>query len=317
MSTVRTKLRGITVAGLRIAIEAPPSLPWHWPEGAVARFASSAVDADVHVGVRVGEVETQPGEAVCQDSDGGTVEMTRDGRDFVIASHIRGVLQRVARFDDGFRWGEVVIGPESSYARSCGYPLAHPLDELILRHRIVREGGLMLRACGVLREGHALLFAGPSGAGKTTISQLMRTHADALVLSDDRVVLRRDGGGTRVFATPWHGDGKLDSTLSARLCAIHVIRHAPEVLAEPLCGATAACALLENALLPGWDPAGSEAALDFVAGLVQRVPVVRLGFPKDERVVRYAWGPGSVAATERRSRGPERHAALTPTPSAA
>jgi hypothetical protein len=108
---VRTKLRGITVAGLRIAIEAPPALPWHWPEGALTRFATSAADPDLQVGVRIGEVKAPPQDALCYDSGGGVLEVARDGREFVFALRIRGVLQRVARFGAQFRWGVVVIAP--------------------------------------------------------------------------------------------------------------------------------------------------------------------------------------------------------------
>jgi hypothetical protein len=246
----------------------------------------------------VEEVKAPPQEALRYDSGGGIFDVARDGGDFVIALRIRGVLQRVARFDEEFRWGEVVVAPDSLYARECYYPLAYPLDELIFLHRIARDGGLMLHSCGILRDRHALLFTGPSGAGKTTISRLMREHAGALVLSDDRIVLRPDGSEIRIFGTPWHGDGELSSTRSARLRAIHAIRPAPEVLAEPLCGAAAARAVLENAFLPAHDPIGADTALDFVASLVKKVPVIRLGFPKDERVVRYAWGPSSIPVAE-------------------
>jgi hypothetical protein len=313
---VRTKLRAITVGGLRLAIEVPPSLPWRWPDGALSRFATPPADCDIHVGVRVGEVKAPPRDALHYDSGGGIYDVAREGRDVVIALRIRGVLQRVARFDEGFRWGEVVIAPDSLYARECHYPLAYPLDELIFLHRIARDGGLMLHSCGVVRDADALLFTGPSGAGKTTISRLMREHAEASVLSDDRIVLRPDGNGIRIFGTPWHGDGELSSTDSARLRAIHVIRHAPEVLAEPLCGATAARAVLENAFLPAYDPVGAEKALGFVASLVERVRVVRLGFPKDERVARYAWGCSSVGAAAARGRLAPRTPASSWQPSA-
>jgi hypothetical protein len=268
----------MTVADLRLAIEVPPTLPWQWPEGPLARFATSAEAADLHVGVRVGRLEAPPRNALRYDSGGGIFDIARDGRDLVIA-------------------------PDSIYARQCYYPLAYPLDELIFLHRIVREGGLMVHSCGILRDGHALLFTGPSGAGKTTISRLMIKHAGALVLSDDRIVLRPDGGGIRIFGTPWHGDGELSAIGSARLRAIHVIRHAPEILAEPLCGSTAACAVLENAFLPAHDPTGAECALDFVAELVERVPVIRLGFPKDERIVRYAFGIDSIPLVQSGVRG--------------
>lgn len=312
----RTKLRGMTVADLRLAIEAPATLPWQWPEGPLARFATSAERADLHVGVRVGRLEAPPRNALRYDSGGGIFDVARDGRDHVIALRIRGVLQRVARFDEHFRCGEVVIAPDSIYARQCYYPLAYPLDELIFLHRIVREGGLMVHSCGILRDGYALLFTGPSGAGKTTISRLMIQHAAAQVLSDDRIVLRPDGGGVRIFGTPWHGDGELSAIGSAQLRAIHVIRHAPEILAEPLCGSTAACALLENAFLPAHDATGAECALEFVAALVERVPVIRLGFPKDERIVRYAFGMNSIPAA-RPDAGRPRSSLASPAGSAA
>ncbi len=290
----RSKVRGITVAGLRVAIEAPPDLPWEWPEGPLRRFASEAADAAVQVGVRVGRCEAPPATSVRYDSGGGIFDVALDGRDVVVALRIRGRLQRVARFDEEFRVGEVVVSPDSPYARECWYPLAYPLDEVVFLHRLVREGALLLHACGIVRGGSALVFTGPSGAGKTTLARLFQRHAGAEVLSDDRLVLRLDpegpGSGVRVWGTPWHGEAPLSMSASAPLAAVHLIRHAPEVLAEPVAGATAAAALLGNAFVPAHEPRGAAAALDFAARMVERVPLIRLGFPKDARVVRYAYG---------------------------
>jgi hypothetical protein len=302
----RTKLRGLTVAGLRIAIEAPPSLPWNWPAGPLGRFASPAEEADLHVGVRVGRVEAPPAGSVRYDSGGGIFDVASDGREVVFALRIRGVLQRVARFDPDFRQGEVVLAPDSLYARECFYPLAYPLDELIFLHRIVRDEGLLIHACGAERDGNVLIFTGPSGAGKTTIARLLEGQAGARILSDDRIVLRREGEQLWAHGTPWHGDAPLSLAAGARVAALHVIRHAPEVLAEPLAGAAAATAVLGNAFLPAHDPAGAAAALDFAARLVARVPVIRLGFPKDERLVRYAFGsaPGRPRSPGRRPLAP-------------
>ncbi len=290
----RTKLRGLTVAGLRIAIEAPPALPWSWPEGPLLRFTSPGDEADLHVGVRVGAVEAPPAESVRYDSGGGIFDVALDGDETVIALRIRGRLQRVARFDAAFSTGEVVVAPDSLYARECYYPLAYPLDEVIFLHRIVRESGLLVHACGAERDGDVLLFTGPSGAGKTTIARLLQPRG-ARILSDDRIVLRQHGETILAHGTPWHGDAPLSLSSGARAAALHVIRHAPEVLAEPLAGARAAAAVLGNAFLPAHDPTGAAAALDFASRLVERVPVIRLGFPKDERLVRYAFGSRSEA----------------------
>ena len=291
----RSLFRGLSVGGLRLAVEAPPALPWRWPKGPLRRFACTAEHPDVRVRVRLGEPEAPPAHAVRYDSGGGIFDVARLGDEFVFALRIRGVLQRVARFDPAFREGEVVLAPDSIYARENYYPLAYPLDELVFLHRIVREGGLLLHACGLVRDERALIFTGPSGAGKTTISRLAMRHAGARVLSDDRIVLRPEGQRVRIFGTPWHGDGELSERRSAPLAAIHVIRHAGQVIAEPLCGAGAAAAVLGNAFLPAHDPEGTSHALGFAASLVERVPVIRLGFPKDIRVVRYAFGAGAGA----------------------
>ncbi len=307
----RSRLRGITVAGIRMAIEAPPSLPWRWPEGPLLRFVTPAEDADLRIGVRVGEVRAPRESSLRYDSGGGIFDVARedgDDGDVVIALRIRGRLQRVARFDKDFREGEVVVAPDSLYARECFYPLAYPLDEVVFLHRIVRESGLLLHACGAEREGSALLFTGPSGAGKTTIARLLQEGAGARILSDDRIALRLRDGVLQAHGTPWHGDAPLSEPAAARVAALHVIRHAKDVVAEPLAGASAAAAVLGNAFLPAHDPAGAAAALEFAARLVERAPVIRLGFPKDERLVRYAFGsarlPDAAGRAARRARPP-------------
>ena len=291
------KFRILAIGQLRLAIQVPSELPWAWPAGPLSQFAGQGSAADVRVAVRVGIPEAPPAETLRYDSRGGIFDVAEQNGEVVIALRIQGELHRVARFDPGFHEGEVVIAPGSPYARDVYYPLAYPLDEVIFLHRIAREGGLLLHGCGVVRgQGPALLFTGPSGAGKTTISRLMMRHAGASVLSDDRLVLRPDGlGGIRVWGTPWHGDGELSLPQSATLGAIHVIRHAPAILAEPLTGGTAAASVLSNAFVPAHDRVGASRVLDFAADLVSAVPVIRLGFPKDERVVRYAFGPAALA----------------------
>ncbi|HYB13215.1 MAG TPA: hypothetical protein VEG67_07080 [Myxococcota bacterium] len=287
----RTLLLGLTVAELRIAIEVPPELRWRWPEGPLRRFASSADSAHLHVGVRVGRAEAPAVETLRYDSGGGIFDVAQVGCDWVIALRIQGRLQRLARFDAEFRSGEVVVDPQSFYARERHYPLAYPLDEVIFLHRLAREGGLLLHACGVVRGREALLFSGPSGAGKTTIARLMQGVPDVRVLSDDRIAVRPSELGFRAYGTPWHGDAPLSLSDSARLGAIHVIHHAGAIEAQPLAGAAGAAAVLGNAFAPFHDPVSAERSLDLAAKLAARVPIVRLGFPKDGRVVSFAW-PG-------------------------
>ncbi len=292
----RRRWRGLGVAGLRLAVEVPPELPWQWPDGPLRRFAVAAEPADVRVRVRIAEPRLPPGGLRHYDSGGGIFDVVRHGRQWLFVLRIRGRLQRLARFDAGFRRGEVTLAPDSFYVRECHYPLAYPLDEVVFLHRVARAGGLLVHACGVTRQGRARLFTGPSGAGKTTLARLMQRHAEAAVLSDDRVVIRPDASGFRVFGTPWHGDAPLSLAASAPLEAIYAIHHAPDNVARPLRGAAAAAAVLGNAFAPVHDPPAARRTLALAAALAERVPIVRLGFARDARVARFVWLPDAGSA---------------------
>ncbi len=284
------------MAGLHLSIEAPPSLPWEWPDGPLRRFACAPEGADMAIGVRVARPQAPPRSAVAYDSEGGIFDVARDGRDWIVALSVRGELQRVARFDEDFGAGEVVVHPDSFYARDVHYPLAYPLDELLALHRLAREGGLLLHACGVTRGGRALLFTGPSGAGKTTIARFSLGTGGHRVLSDDRIVIRDEGDCFRVWGTPWHGDAPLSSDDSAPLAAIHAIHQTDGLRAEPLGGASAAATLLSNAFVPAHDPVAAERSLALAERIVSRVPVVRLGCPLDPSVVPFAWERAAMPA---------------------
>ena len=66
---------------------------------------------------------------------------------------------------------------------------------------LARQGGLLVHAASAVRNGRAFLFAGVSGAGKTTISRL--APADVTLLTDEISYLRRNGQGYVAYGTPF------------------------------------------------------------------------------------------------------------------
>ena len=53
------------------------------------------------------------------------------------------------------------------------YPLHYPLDELLMVHLLARGRGVEIHGSGIVdADGYGTLFAGQSGAGKTTMSRL-------------------------------------------------------------------------------------------------------------------------------------------------
>ena len=78
-------------------------------------------------------------------------------------------------------------------------PLGYPLDELLIMHRLTQEKAIELHSCGIVRaDGTGNLFVGHSGAGKSTTTRLWTEREDVEVLSDDRIIVRRDDAVSQV-----------------------------------------------------------------------------------------------------------------------
>jgi hypothetical protein len=80
-----------------------------------------------------------------------------------------------------------------AYSPYAAEPLAYPLDELLIMHRLTQEKAIELHGSGIVRaDGTGNLFVGHSGAGKSTTTRLWTEREDVEVLSDDRIIVRRD-----------------------------------------------------------------------------------------------------------------------------
>ena len=101
---------------------------------------------------------------------------------------------------------EQVSGPKTKGPA----PLDYPLDELLIMHRLTQEKAIELHGCGIVQaDGIGSLFVGHSGAGKSTTTRLWTASEDVEVLSDDRIILRREEGypAAAGIETPLHAGG--------------------------------------------------------------------------------------------------------------
>ena len=90
-------------------------------------------------------------------------------------------------------------------------PMDYPLDELLIMHRLTQEKAIELHGCGMVRaDGTGNLFVGHSGAGKSTTTRLWTAHEDVEVLSDDRIIVRRDEGRDASLEMPFGGASGAD-----------------------------------------------------------------------------------------------------------
>ncbi len=95
--------------------------------------------------------------------------------------------------DRDFSRATLQMSADVSGAFPYAAPLDYPVDELLIMHRLTREKAIELHGCGIVREdGTGNLFVGHSGAGKSTTTRLWMEQEDVEILSDDRIIVRRD-----------------------------------------------------------------------------------------------------------------------------
>jgi hypothetical protein len=145
------------------------------------------------------------------------------------------------------------------------------------------RGGFLLHAASAIRNGRAFLFAGVSGAGKTTISRL--APPDVTLLTDEISFIRQDGEGYRACGTPFAGElAKLGENVSAPLSAVFLLEKGLSHRTERVERSEALGALLRNILFFAHDPELVKLVFHSAARFVDKVPVHRLIFAPEQSV---------------------------------
>lgn len=165
-------------------------------------------------------------------------------------------------------------------------PLEYPLDELLIMHRLTQEEAVELHSCGIVspdRTGN--LFVGHSGAGKSTTTRLWTSCEDVEVLSDDRIIVRREAGQIVMYGTPWHGEAAFASPGSAALSRIFILEHGLGNVLTRLPASQAVAELFARSFVPFHRHEYVDSALQFLQDVVSVVPCYRYTFEPDHRAV--------------------------------
>jgi hypothetical protein len=163
--------------------------------------------------------------------------------------------------------------------RRLAAPVRYPLDQILLSLALAGDG-LIVHAAAVQFGAGALLLAGSSGAGKTTIARICAA-AGRPVLSDDRVIVRRSPKGWLAYGTPWPGEGKFAENRGLPLAAVVFLARGAGSRLAALPPQALARRLTPLATIPWFDPAARSGCLDLLADLAGAVPVHELAFRPD------------------------------------
>ncbi|UCC94339.1 MAG: hypothetical protein JSW40_05875 [Candidatus Omnitrophota bacterium] len=165
------------------------------------------------------------------------------------------------------------------------FPFSYPLGELLMIHLLPYYGGLLFHACGIKYGNKGMLFAGTSGAGKSTIARLWQNQKDTVVLSDDRIIVRERNSGFRIYGTPWHGDAGVYSSQNVPLEKIFFLTHAKTNFTKKINPVDSALSLIVRSFSAFWDKKGMESTLKFCTELAQKIPSYELGFLPDASAI--------------------------------
>ena len=145
---------------------------------------------------------------------------------------------------------------------------------------ILKHGGLLVHAAGVVRHGLAHVFFGPSGSGKTTVTHLSLGDT---ILSDDLTLIVKAEDGYAAAGIPFGmAHHRVPDTNGCfPIAGLHRLVQSPEVRRERIFGAKALAEIACCLPFVMQDEPSAGAALAIATGVVSSVPIDRLLFRRD------------------------------------
>lgn len=136
---------------------------------------------------------------------------------------------------------------------------------------------LLFHGSVIAVDNEAYLFAAPSGTGKSTHARLWRElfGQRAVMINDDKPLLRIADGGVVAYGTPWDGKHHLSTNTSAPLKAICVLTRSESNSIKPITQRDAWPVLIQQSYRPS-DPTALKKMLFLVEKLGGLVKLYRL-----------------------------------------
>ena len=161
------------------------------------------------------------------------------------------------------------------------------IDLLFFPYLLIVRDGIIIHAAAVKIGEEAYLFPAPSGGGKSTWSEMMKSQPGWTVLGEDKVVVRKIGDSYQVFGTPWNPRPEYRSTDHAPLKGIYFLGHSRENRLSEMGRAEVAEKLLQAAALPFQKRDELDKALTIIKEIAGSVPARRFGFFPEQSAVAY------------------------------
>ena len=194
--------------------------------------------------------------------------------------------QKLVILEPGFESGDIYLRNGKLDSISLTDPLLYPLNQILMILLLSCKKGIYLHACGIDDNGRGYLFLGNSTHGKSTMARLW-SQEKALVLNDDRIILREQNGRFMMYGTPWHGDFDKFVLKPLPVQKIFFLKHGSKNLAIPKKGIEAVSMFITRCFPPIWDKEGMESTTDLSQRIVRKIPCYELNFVPDRKIINF------------------------------
>lgn len=160
------------------------------------------------------------------------------------------------------------------------------LEELAVYRKIAEKmpyfHTFLFHGSAVAVDGKAYLFTARSGTGKSTHTRLWREYlgSRAVMVNDDKPLIKVSEDGITVFGTPYNGKHRLGNNIAVPLKAVCIIERAEVNRITQISAADAYTMLLQQVYRPS-DSAALAKTLTLIDRLAQNVRLYRLGANMD------------------------------------
>ena len=147
---------------------------------------------------------------------------------------------------------------------------------LALERPLLHYGRLILHASAVLYHERAILFAAPSGGGKSTQAEIWEHSLHAKVINGDKVILYDNGTNLIAYGSPIAGSSGIYRNICAPVAAIVQLEKGSENTITPMTMRDRYLLLYGEAVKSDWDADFNRSLLRLASSYPQRTEYVRL-----------------------------------------
>lgn len=150
---------------------------------------------------------------------------------------------------------------------------------------LIRSRKAVFHCCYIQIDGHAILFSGDSGIGKSTQGALWVKYKGASEINGDRAVLGKKNGSWHVFGFPFSGTSGICHNVTVPLKGIIFLRQDRENKILRLDPMEAGKRLWTQFTINQWNAEFVSMALQMINEIASETPIYELSCTPDKRAV--------------------------------